>query len=360
MSNQITENFLVNDASGKPLVTFALFAYNQEKYIREAIEGAFAQTYSPLEIILSDDCSTDRTFEIIREMACEYRGQHTIILNRNEQNIGITSHVNKIFLMTRGELVVVAAGDDISAPQRTSALVVAWIKHGKPDGVLHSPAITISAQPDLSGLIKAGNGANQDNIDLDWYLHNKTRAPIHGATAAYTNSLFDKYGQLLPGGLIEDRPLVFRALLSGKIIYIDQVLVQYRVSENNVSGRKTIKAPEDWIRWVLFHDQYLRNHLQDYTRDCFIRRVKPEERVVAQLVSIQKDYEKLFGLLSRNPWQILLALWRHPDCETLADRAYFAFHFYQRENTVLYRIIAWGYRSVRELSRLYGTMKIKS
>lgn len=45
-----------------PLVTFALLAYSQEKYIREAVEGAFAQTYEPLEIILSDDCSSDRTY----------------------------------------------------------------------------------------------------------------------------------------------------------------------------------------------------------------------------------------------------------------------------------------------------------
>ena len=44
----------------RPLVTFALFAYNQEQYIREAVEGAFSQTYEPLEIILSDDCSSDR------------------------------------------------------------------------------------------------------------------------------------------------------------------------------------------------------------------------------------------------------------------------------------------------------------
>ena len=44
--------------TGAPLVTFALFAYNQERYVREAVEGAFAQTYQPLEIILSDDCSS--------------------------------------------------------------------------------------------------------------------------------------------------------------------------------------------------------------------------------------------------------------------------------------------------------------
>ncbi|HUF60663.1 MAG TPA: glycosyltransferase, partial [Verrucomicrobiales bacterium] len=53
----------------RPLVSFLLLAYNQEQYIHEAVEGAFSQTYSPLEIILSDDCSTDRTFEIMREMA---------------------------------------------------------------------------------------------------------------------------------------------------------------------------------------------------------------------------------------------------------------------------------------------------
>ena len=39
----------------RTLVTFALFVYNQEKYIREAVEGAFAQSYEPMEIILSDD-----------------------------------------------------------------------------------------------------------------------------------------------------------------------------------------------------------------------------------------------------------------------------------------------------------------
>ena len=46
--------------AARPLVTFALFAYNQEKYIREAVEGAFSQTYEPLEIILSDDYSPVR------------------------------------------------------------------------------------------------------------------------------------------------------------------------------------------------------------------------------------------------------------------------------------------------------------
>ena len=83
MSDQIENHVSVHSESDRPLVTFALFAYNQEKYIREAIEGAFAQTYEPLEIILSDDCSVDRTFEIMTEMVVNYRGKHCIKLNKN-------------------------------------------------------------------------------------------------------------------------------------------------------------------------------------------------------------------------------------------------------------------------------------
>ena len=67
------------DAEEKPLLTYCLVTYNQEKYVRESVLSAFAQTYLPLEIVLSDDCSTDRTFEIMRELAAGYREPHRIV-----------------------------------------------------------------------------------------------------------------------------------------------------------------------------------------------------------------------------------------------------------------------------------------
>ena len=91
----------------RPLITFALFAYNQEKFIEEAVLGVFYQTYSPLEIILSDDGSSDNTFEIMSRMASEYVGPHTIVLNRNQPNIGLIQHVNKVVdEISKGEIVV--------------------------------------------------------------------------------------------------------------------------------------------------------------------------------------------------------------------------------------------------------------
>lgn len=68
-----------------PLITYAIFAFNQEAYIREAIDAAFSQTYSPLEIIISDDASADATPEIIRRMVAEYPGPHKVIVNINKK-----------------------------------------------------------------------------------------------------------------------------------------------------------------------------------------------------------------------------------------------------------------------------------
>jgi len=61
----------------KPLVSICLFAYNQEKYIKEAIRGVLNQTYENLGIIISDDCSTDNTYVIIKEEVEKYKGIKT-------------------------------------------------------------------------------------------------------------------------------------------------------------------------------------------------------------------------------------------------------------------------------------------
>src|SRR6056297_3729012 len=99
----------MTDTTDRPLVTFAVIAYNQERYIREAIEGAFAQTYHPLEIILSDDCSSDRTYQIMKEMAAAYDGPHKVVLNRNEPNLGVVPHIDRVMNLVRGDFIVVNA-----------------------------------------------------------------------------------------------------------------------------------------------------------------------------------------------------------------------------------------------------------
>lgn len=218
--------------NGKPLVTFALFAYNQEKYIRNAVQGAFAQTYSPLEIILSDDCSTDRTFKIMQKMADEYNGPHKIILNRNDKNLNIGGHVNKIGKLVTGEIVVMAAGDDISVPERTDKVVSFFqdcpeafavfsnISCIDNDGQLAKNQILLPRKIkkiSMSRMIRNGGGVGP------------------GAAYAYRAKCFFYPWEFPEFYNIEDRLLPLRASLLGDVFYFPAILVRYRLNLNDTT-----------------------------------------------------------------------------------------------------------------------------
>jgi glycosyltransferase involved in cell wall biosynthesis len=117
-----------NNVESAPLVSFILFAYNQENTVRAAIEGAFSQTYSPLEILLSDDGSQDNTFAIMQEMAQAYDGPHQVRLHRPAQNLGSINHVITAAHLAAGEYIICSAGDDISYPDRASKVVECFLQ----------------------------------------------------------------------------------------------------------------------------------------------------------------------------------------------------------------------------------------
>src|SRR4051812_12097634 len=92
--------------SAKPLITFLVFTYQHSKFIQEALAGAFAQTYSPLQIVISDDASTDGNWDVIQRTVADYRGPHKIVVNRNERNLGFAKHLNRCFELCTGEIIV--------------------------------------------------------------------------------------------------------------------------------------------------------------------------------------------------------------------------------------------------------------
>ncbi len=118
-------------SSPKPLASLCVLCYNQEKYIALSIRAALAQTYEPLEIIISDDASTDRSFEIIKQVIAEYRGPHKVIINRNPTNFNLPRNFQKACSLSSGELIIKADGDDISYPNRVEALMTDWLAHDK-------------------------------------------------------------------------------------------------------------------------------------------------------------------------------------------------------------------------------------
>lgn len=221
-----------------PIVSFFVFSYKQEQFIRDAIKSAFEQTYEPLEIIFSDDCSPDQTFEIIKEKVNAYCGPHKIILNRNEKNMGLAGNINNAFAMAQGEFFVMAAGDDISAPIRTAELVHRWQDKNIPVDLVSSffEDMDVHGNPiDLSEALIRENVVYLPDINLPVY---RWRCGATGACASFSRKLYDKYGPLDLQVVAEDGIFPFRAWLESGIALIEKPLVKHRTHAGSIYVRQ--------------------------------------------------------------------------------------------------------------------------
>ena len=227
-----------------PLVTFALISFNQEEHILEAIQGAFSQTYSPLEILISDDCSTDRTYQIIKKMTNAYKGPHKVTCSRRANNLGVAEHINKINFLANGELIVVAAGDDISMPERTQRLVDEYLSSHKLANYFFSSAQEIMLDGTIVGVVNSPGNKN---------LTSKLKAALSpypvaiGATQAWTKLLASSFSPLGSGVWAEDQILGVRGLLLGPILYVDEPLIYYRVGSGISTRRKKFSIKKYFI-----------------------------------------------------------------------------------------------------------------
>lgn len=221
------------EGAGRPLVTFALFAYNQEKFVREAVEGALAQTYSPLEVILSDDCSPDSTFRIMQEMAAAYRGPHKVRAVQTPSNLGLIQHVLLRGREAQGDIVVVAAGDDVSKPSRVATLVEAFTPQV---GALYS----LFDQIDENGELKQRHMERPRPKSFEAAIAaamcvsgNTSHVRVtQGSTAAYRAELFHVpvNGDRKPYS--EEMLLCFYCYLKGlRVDLVQESLVNYRQHE---------------------------------------------------------------------------------------------------------------------------------
>jgi glycosyltransferase involved in cell wall biosynthesis len=219
---------------GGPPATFLLLAYRQERFIREAVAGAFAQAGPPLEIVLSDDCSPDRTFEIMSEMADSYRGPHRVVLNRNPANLGLGGHVNRAMELVRGEFVVMAAGDDVSLEGRTEALCREWARTGGGACSIYSDAVRIDPEGRETGMLIGARAPSHARSPEEAVSRGGTG--VAGCTHAFTRSCFDVFGPMGSGVVAEDMAIPFRSLLLGDVRYLDEPLVRYRTHGGSISG----------------------------------------------------------------------------------------------------------------------------
>lgn len=217
-----------------PLVTFVLFAYNQETFICEAVQAALSQDYQRLEIILSDDCSTDSTFEIINSIASEYSGPHKLIINRNTVNLGLAKHFSELVVRSQGEIIVVAAGDDISLVNRVSRTVEMFCSDPEVNFASFTDTV-INENGIIQHRFRGSTEKKIRRVTLDDYIEGRT-PPLSGASRGYRKKVFEIFGGLNAECPTEDTPSILRSLMFGHALVSSESGILYRQHGKNLSG----------------------------------------------------------------------------------------------------------------------------
>lgn len=249
----------LNNADGRansPLVTILLLSYNQEKFIAEAVRSVLAQDYANLEVIISDDCSLDSTYQIIKDVVNEYSGEKSISIIRNEKNLGLTAHFNALLSRARGEIIVIAAGDDVSLPHRVSQTVA----------ILQDDSCALFVS--FTDIIVDENGKQiaqpskrkaplLRKVTLSDFLAGEAPS-MSGASRGFRRGLFDGFGALNEKCPTEDTPYILRGLMMGCGLVCGEAGILYRQHGESLSAPASIH--------LLKFEQIKAQYLQDLER----------------------------------------------------------------------------------------------
>ena len=222
--------------SDTPLVSLCIFTYNQEAYVEQAVKSALQQDYSALEVIISDDCSTDSTYEITKKIVAEYDGKHKVLVVQNTSNLGLVPHINNVFSKyVKGDYIILAAGDDISLPERVSNTVYYFNKYHS-SGLLF-PVIKIDSsgheyEPRNLGITRIYKLSKE-------YFTNYSFM-INGTGLAIKKQVISDFGLLSNDCPTEDSTFRFRCMLSDGIIYVAKPGILYRIHGHNMSSPSNI------------------------------------------------------------------------------------------------------------------------
>lgn len=222
---------------------------NGEAFLADCIKSVLEQdTASRYEIIIINDHSTDRTHEISNEYAATYENIRSLDANGE----GIASALNQGILAARSEIIVRMDADDLMVPTRLSAqlaylgenhecvLVGGQIKVFGNAVSLPTPNIYPSLHSDIIRMLTKGNAFAHPTVAF------KRDAAI---SVGLYDSKFDG---------AEDYELWTRLARKGKLHNLDQVLVKYRIHENQVTKEKIEqvqkKTYKTQIRWLFLSE----------------------------------------------------------------------------------------------------------
>lgn len=226
------------------LVSVVIVTYNSSSTIIETIDSVYAQTYDNIELIISDDASTDDTVDKCKEWIDTHGKRfHTCKIIESEKNTGVAPNANRGLKQCHGEWIKVLGGDDLFLPNAVEEV----LRFATPDKdviVTQYREFTIINGEKISGSLHPSKDIerfyNYDVPDQKSFL---LKSFIEATIGFFIRkSVIDRiggYNERYP--MYEDVPMFFKISNSGyKFHLLKKECFQYRVSESitHVSGDK--------------------------------------------------------------------------------------------------------------------------
>ncbi len=243
-----------------PLVTIIVVTYNSSKYVIETLESAKVQTYQNIELVITDDCSTDNTVEICK-MWLDNNKTHFVKtqLVTTSKNSGISANCNRGMRSANGEWVKMIAGDDIFLDNCIEDNIQ-FVKNNPETKIIYSKPIRFGGDESSMQISESNYAKNE------WIFYESSAVQLQNEMDRipfwYTVTQFIKkeiwikfeYDERYPN--IEDIPFILKCLKAGyKLDYFPIYTVKYRFghsdSVQNTGSNK--KAYFDLYRQEYFY-----------------------------------------------------------------------------------------------------------
>lgn len=212
-----------------PLVSVVMPAYNAEKFIEEAILSILSQTYTNLELIVVDDCSTDNTLRIIESIS-----DSRIKLVKNRVNLGIASATNIALRKCKGKYIALMDDDDISFPERLIKQVSFLEKENMID-IVGGRSEVIGEQGDHISFASTPKN-NPKYIKAMLLFH---CLDFSNGTVMIRKSFIDKNNLFYKDGYygMQDYQFFIECSKIGNISSIDDYVLKHRLHSDNTTKR---------------------------------------------------------------------------------------------------------------------------
>lgn len=209
------------------LVSFIIAAFNEEKYIIECVESCLKQTHSNIEVVITDDGSTDNTLSVLYD---NFSGHKNVKICSFEKNKGKIYAYNNSFLNSNGKYIAIVGADDINIPTRIE-FQIDYLRHYSLTMSDLTKVNSDNSQIILSGICKERYPINQEMSYRD-LIYNSFGLPSILLHRKYAESIFP-----LPVILAhEDYWIPLWCAHQKSILYTVEPLYYYRMHENNLSG----------------------------------------------------------------------------------------------------------------------------